>query len=248
MNVKITDKDKIKIGSPDDLYEIMQRILLRENRIDREKEHFWMIGLNMANTILYVELVSMGSVRATTVEPMNVYRVAVLKGATSVVAVHNHPSGKMTASDADKDITDRLIQVGKILDIQFIDHLIISTERYMSFVNTGLMHELEQSLKYVPSYLIEDRIRKEVLETKKEMEKTIKLKTDRLKAKTDKLKAKTNKIQETANKIKETVNKQQATLETTVTYLLNQNMTIAQIAAILKLTPKEVEQLSNKAE
>lgn len=248
MNVKITEKDKIKIGSPDDLYEIMQRILLRENRIDREKEHFWIIGLNMANTILYVELVSMGSVRATTVEPMNVYRVAVLKGATSVVAVHNHPSGKMTASDADKDITDRLIQVGKILDIQFIDHLIISTERYMSFVNTGLMHELEQSLKYVPSYLIEDRIRKEVLETKKEMEKTIKLKTDRLKAKTDKLKAKTNKIQETANKIKETVNKQQATLETTVTYLLNQNMTIAQIAAILKLTPKEVEQLSNKAE
>lgn len=248
MNVKITEKDKIKIGSPDDLYEIMQRILLRENRIDREKEHFWIIGLNMANTILYVELVSMGSVRATTVEPTNVYRVAVLKGATSVVAVHNHPSGKMTASDADKDITDRLIQVGKILDIQFIDHLIISTERYMSFVNTGLMHELEQSLKYVPSCLIEDRIRKEVLETKKEMEKTIKLKTDRLKAKTDKLKAKTNKIQETANKIKETVNKQQATLETTVTYLLNQNMTIAQIAAILKLTPKEVEQLSNKAE
>lgn len=241
MNVKITEKDKIKIGSPDDLYEIMQRILLRENRIDREKEHFWIIGLNMANTILYVELVSMGSVRATTVEPMNVYRVAVLKGATSVVAVHNHPSGRMTASDADKDVTDRLIQVGKILDIQLVDHLIISTERYMSFVNTGLMHELEQSLKYVPSYLIEDRIRKEVLETKKEMEKTIKLETDRLKAKTDKLKAKSNKIQET-------VNKQQATLETTVTYLLNQNMTIAQIAAILKLTPKEVEQLSNKAE
>lgn len=230
MNVKITDKDKIKIGSPDDLYEIMRRILLRESKIDREKEHFWMIGINMANVILYIELVSMGSVRATAVEPMNVYRVAVLKGATSVIAIHNHPSGNMIPSEADKDTTDRLIQVGRILDIKFLDHLIIGPETYMSFVGTGLMDELEQSVKYVPTYQIEERIRKQVLEMRREMEKTIK-------EKTEKLKAKTNKIQETARK-------QQATLETTVAYLLNQNMTIEQIAALLKLTPKEVKKLS----
>jgi DNA repair protein RadC len=218
MNVNITDKDKIEIGGSRDLYGIMQRILLRENEIDREKEYFWMIGLNLANTILYIELVSMGSVRATQVEPMNVYRVAVLKGATSVLAVHNHPSGRMTASETDKDITDRLIQVGKILNIEFLDHLIISPERYMSFVDTGLMAQLEKSQKYVPTYQIEERIRKQELEIREEKEKK--------------------------DEFKETAKKQQETIKMTVAYLLNQNMSIEQIAAILNLTPKEVEQLS----
>ncbi|MDN3672437.1 JAB domain-containing protein [Flavobacterium branchiarum] len=176
MNIKITDKEKISVTTASDLYEIMQRILLRENKIDSEKEHFWMIGLNMANVILYIELVSMGSVKATVVEPMNVYRVAVLKGATSVIAVHNHPSGNMTASASDKDETDRLIQVGKILNINLLDHLIISTEKYMSFANIGLMAELEQSVKYVPTYQIQERIRDRELELKKEKAKTDKLK------------------------------------------------------------------------
>ncbi|MRX39830.1 DNA repair protein [Flavobacterium sp. LC2016-23] len=180
MNVKITDKDKISVTNPDELYEIMRRILLRDNKIDREKEHFWMIGLNMANIILYIELVSMGSVKSTQVEPMNVFRVAVLKGATSVIALHNHPSGSLTPSEEDKDATDRLIQVGRILDIKLTDHLIITTEKYMSFLNTGLMAQLEKSLKYVPPYLIEQRIveirKKQEQELKKE-----KLKTDKFK-------------------------------------------------------------------
>lgn len=180
MNVKITDKDKISVTNPDELYEIMRRILLRDNKIDREKEHFWMIGLNMANIILYIELVSMGSVKSTQVEPMNVFRVAVLKGATSVIALHNNPSGSLTPSEEDKDATDRLIQVGRILDIKLTDHLIITTEKYMSFLNTGLMAQLEKSLKYVPPYLIEQRIveirKKQELELKKE-----KLKTDKFK-------------------------------------------------------------------
>lgn len=217
MNIKITDKEKISVTNPDDLYGIMQRILLRENKIDREKEHFWMIGLNMANVILYIELVSMGSVRATHVEPMNVYRVAVLKGATSVIAVHNHPSGSMAPSESDKDETDRLIQVGKILNINLLDHLIISTENYMSFANIGLMAKLELSVKYVPTYQIQEKIRKQELQIKKE------------KAKTDKLKEETNQK-----------------IETAIIKLLEQNMTIEQIAVILSLTPKEVEQISKK--
>jgi DNA repair protein RadC len=180
MNVKITDKDKISVTNPDELYEIMRRILLRDNKIDREKEHFWMIGLNMANIILYIELVSMGSVKSTQVEPMNVFRVAVLKGATSVIALHNHPSGSLTPSEEDKDATDRLIQVGRILDIKLTDHLIITTEKYMSFLNTGLMAQLEKSLKYVPPYLIEQRIveirKKQEQELKKEKQKTDKFK------------------------------------------------------------------------
>lgn len=96
MNIKLSDKEKVRVTRPDELFEIMRRILLEEDPIDQEKEHFWMIGLNQASVILYIELVSMGSVKHVEVEPMNVYRVAVLKGATRVIAVHNHPGGNLT--------------------------------------------------------------------------------------------------------------------------------------------------------
>jgi DNA repair protein RadC len=161
MTIELTNEQKIKILNSDDVYSVMQEILLREEKIDQEKEHLWMIGLATNNRILYLELVSLGSVKATTVEPMNVFRVAVMKGAVNVIMVHNHPSGELVASAADKDLTDRLIQVGRILNIQVIDHLIISTESYLSFADEGIMKELQQSLKWVPEFEIVDRIRKE---------------------------------------------------------------------------------------
>ncbi len=161
MTIKLTEKQKIRILNSDDVYRVMQDILRRENKIDREKEHFWMIGLASNNRILYIELVSMGGVRATTVEPMNVYRVAVMKGAVFVIMVHNHPSGEVTPSDADKDLTDRLIQVGRILNIQTLDHLVISPRTFVSFDDIGLMDQLKASTKWVPQYELITRIQAE---------------------------------------------------------------------------------------
>ncbi|MBP9642440.1 MAG: JAB domain-containing protein [Budvicia sp.] len=139
----------------------MQRILLRENKIDKEKEHFWVIGMNLAGYILHIELIALGSVREVTVEPMNVFRVAVMKNATRIIAVHNHPAGTLVPSDADKDITDRLIQVGKILNIALEDHLIVTPISYASFKAMGLMDELEASVKYAPTYQLIDKSRQE---------------------------------------------------------------------------------------
>ena len=179
MTIELSDNQKIKPLNPDDIYNVMQDILLREEKIDQEKEHFWMIGLANNNRILYIELVSLGSVNAVTVEPMNVFRVAVLKGAIKAIIVHNHPSGELKPSDADKDLTDRLIQVGRILNIPIIDHLVISINSYMSFVDTGLFEQLEQSLKWVPAFEIAERIKKQekiIREqaVQEEKEKTIK--------------------------------------------------------------------------
>lgn len=161
MTIELTDQQKIKLLNSDDVYRVMQEILLREEKIDQEKEHFWMIGLAQNNRILYIELVSLGSVKATKVEPMNVYRVAVLKGAVNVIMAHNHPSGELKPSDEDKDITDRLVQVGLVLNIKVIDHMIISVKSYLSFADIGLLAELEQSTKWVPQYQLIERIRKE---------------------------------------------------------------------------------------
>jgi len=160
MNIKLTAKNQIKIENADDIYGVMQRILLREQKTDRGREHFWTISLDNAHKILNIELVSMGSFRATIVEPMEVFSIPLQKRAVKLVLVHNHPSGRLTPSTADKDITDHMIQVGRIMNVPVLDHLIITENSYYSFVNTGLLEELEKSLKYVPAFEIKRRYEK----------------------------------------------------------------------------------------
>ncbi len=168
MNVTLTEQEKIKLLNSDDVFAVMQKILHRENKIDKEKEHFWIIGLNTANRILFIELISMGSVKSTTVEPMNVFRVSVLKGATQVILCHNHPSGELKPSEGDKNVTDRLIQVGRILGIEVIDHLIISLNSYLSFGDLGLLEELRNSTEYIPTFEKIQKIKKEQQKLRRE--------------------------------------------------------------------------------
>jgi DNA repair protein RadC len=102
----------------------------------------------------------MGSFKATIVEPMEVFSIPLQKRAVHLVLVHNHPSGILKPSDADKDITDRLIQVGRIMKVPILDHLIITESSYYSFANSGLLDELSKSLKYVPAFEIKKRYEK----------------------------------------------------------------------------------------
>ena len=162
MTIRLNTKAPIKIKSADDIYEIMQKILKRENKIDRNREHFWTICLDVANKILNIELVSMGSVKQTIVEPMEVFSVPLQKRAVKIILVHNHPSQELDPSAADKDLTDNLIQVGLIVHIPVIDHLIISEKKYYSFEADGLLKILEASTKYVPNFILKERMRKEV--------------------------------------------------------------------------------------
>ena len=220
MDIKLTKHDKRYIEGTDDVYSIMQRVLLRDNQIDQEKEHLWMIGMNQAGYILYIELIALGSYKSVDVEPMNVFRVAVMKNASRVILVHNHPSGSLTPSEADKDITDRLIQVGRILNIDLIDHLIITPKSYISFRSTKLMDELEQSLKYVPTYQVVERIRKE----------------EKLIAK-EKLAVANNKIKAEKEKRKQAEQK----ITSAIHFLNEKEITTEQIATILEIDVKEVQ-------
>lgn len=236
MEIRLTDKDKKHISNPADVYGIMQRILLRENKIDREKEHFWIIGMDTAGYILYIELVSLGSVNATIVEPMNVYRIAVMKNASRVIAIHNHPGGSMTPSENDKDVTDRLIQVGRILNITLEDHLIISTTTYMSFKAVGLMDKLEASLLYVPTFQIIEQIRKEEKKIARE-------KLELEKGKTRTARDATKAAREAEKIEKERREKLEHAM---VTALLNRDVSIDDIAKIMEITPNVVHKIINK--
>lgn len=171
MNIKLTDEQRIRVLNSKDVYSIMQQILLREDKIDQDREHFWVIGLGTKNRILFIELVSLGSIKSTLAEPMEVFSLALQKRAAKIILCHNHPSEDLTPSAADKDITDRLIQVGIIVDVQVIDHMIISTKAHLSFAEIGLLAELEKSTKYVPRYVLVERIQREATAIAKRNEK-----------------------------------------------------------------------------
>lgn len=171
MNIELTEAERIKILNSDDLYGIMQRILLREDKIDQNREHFWVIGLENNNRILFIELISLGSVNKVVVEPMEVFSFALQKRAVKIILCHNHPSGELKPSETDLDITDRLIQVGIIVNTHVVDHLIITPNTYLSFENTGLLAELKLSTKYVPQYVLEQRVADEAAEIASHREK-----------------------------------------------------------------------------
>jgi DNA repair protein RadC len=171
MDIQLSEAEKIKILNSDDIYGIMQKVLLRENKIDQNREHFWVIGLENNNRILFIELISLGTVNKTLAEPMEVFSFALQKRAVKIILCHNHPSGELKPSDADKDITDRLIQVGIIVNTEVVDHLIISDKSYLSFGDIGLLEELKKSTRYVPSYVLEQRIKKEATGIAKRKEK-----------------------------------------------------------------------------
>ena len=168
MDIKLTEAERIKILNSDDIFEIMHRILLRENKIDQNREHFWVIGLENNNRILFIELICLGTVNKTFAEPMEVFSLALQKRAVNIILCHNHPSGELKPSAKDKDITDRLIQVGKIVSTEVVDHLIITEKSYLSFTDIGLIEELKKSTRWVPEYEIQEQIKKQATEIAKE--------------------------------------------------------------------------------
>lgn len=156
MNIELSEEEKIKILNSDDLFTVMQGILLREQKIDQDREHFWTISLNNANQLLAVELIGLGTVNSVAVKPMEVFSLPLQKRAVKLMLVHNHPSGQLKPSEEDLDITDNLIQVGLILNVPVLDHLIISTESFYSFKDSGGLDKLVMSTKYVPHYRIKE--------------------------------------------------------------------------------------------
>ena len=164
MNIHLSKTDKVRLLHSKHIYSIMQKILLREDKIAQGKEHFWTLGLAANHQLLFVESIHLNAASTIPVEPIDVYSLALQKGAEKIVLCHNHPNGKLSPSQTDQDITDRLIQVGLIINLPIIDHLIISDTNYLSFEDVGLMKVLKSSIQYVPNYVLAQRIRTEMYE------------------------------------------------------------------------------------
>jgi DNA repair protein RadC len=117
MNVTLTKAQKVRILNAKSIYDIMREVLLRENSIDRNKEHLWLVCLSASNRLLMIELISLGSVHSTIVEPMDVFSFALQKRAVKLILVHNHPSGELEPSPPDIEITERMYAIGKFVRV-----------------------------------------------------------------------------------------------------------------------------------
>ena len=160
MKIELKGNKKIRIHHALDIYHVMREILLLEEESDRKKEHFWTISLDNGNTVLNIELVSLGTATTVPVEPMEVCSIPLHKKALKLILVHNHPSGNLVPSFGDEDMTDRLIQVGLIMNVPVIDHIIITENSYYSFEESGLLTKLAKSTKYVPAFMLKRQYEK----------------------------------------------------------------------------------------
>lgn len=117
-----------RIGSPEDVVAFFQSELS-----GLKVEKFIAVLLDTKNQIINWEVVSVGSLNASIVHPREVFVRAVRKSAASIIAVHNHPSGDVTPSAEDRNLTIRLTEAGKLMGITLLDHLIIGKNTYYSF-------------------------------------------------------------------------------------------------------------------
>ena len=123
----------VKITSSKLVFEIMQPIIG-----ELAHEEFWVLFLNNSNKVISKAQLSKGGITGTIVDVRLVFKLALESGATSLILCHNHPSGNLAPSEADKQITKKLKLAGESLDVKVLDHLIITETKYYSFVDKGI--------------------------------------------------------------------------------------------------------------
>lgn len=122
-----------KITSSKAVFEIMQPIIG-----ELPHEEFWILYLNNSNKVIYKTQLSKGGITGTVVDVRLVFKMALEQNATSIILTHNHPSGKLQASDADIQITKKLKAAAQQLDIAILDHIIITETGFYSFQDEGI--------------------------------------------------------------------------------------------------------------
>jgi len=134
---RILLKETVKISSAADI------VKLAEDLKNKKQEYFLTFTLDGANNLIKKRVVFIGTLNRSLVHPREVFADAITDRAASIIFVHNHPSGSLVPSKEDKLITNRLVEVGNIIGIKVLDHIIISKNGYLSFQAEGLINSIE---------------------------------------------------------------------------------------------------------
>ena len=126
--------EKPKISSSKEAFE-----LLIGDLMDLPHEEFWVLLLNRAHRLIKKKRISEGGVSGTVADPKIIFKMALEELASGIIVAHNHPSGNRMASQSDIDLTKKIREAGKFLEIQLLDHLIICGQKYFSFADEGML-------------------------------------------------------------------------------------------------------------
>lgn len=129
-----TRYEAVTISSPGDAAG-----LVMEEMRHKLREHFRVLLLDTKNKVLGIEDISVGSLNSSLIHPREVFRPAIRKACASVILIHNHPSGDPTPSREDVEVTKRLVEAGRLMGIEVLDHLVIGDGRFVSFRERGLI-------------------------------------------------------------------------------------------------------------
>jgi DNA repair protein RadC len=131
---KIFDINQNKITSSKDVFNLFYHTIG-----DIRHEEFWTLYLSRSNKIIDKQKISMGGISGTVVDVKIILKHAIEKLVSSIIIVHNHPSGNINPSDEDKKITEKLKQAAELINITILDHIIIGNNKYYSFKNNGIL-------------------------------------------------------------------------------------------------------------
>lgn len=134
---KVKPSDRKKVTSSKNAADLFRAVYEYGGKIEY-KELFYAMYLNRNNRVLGVLLISEGGLSGTVVDAKIVFQGALKLNASAVILCHNHPSGNLKPSQADTDITRKIKEGGKLLDIDILDHIILTSESYYSFADEGI--------------------------------------------------------------------------------------------------------------
>ena len=148
-DARITDDDKtilvkerginyeaMNMNNPEKIYMMLQQLL---HMGELAEEYCYMIALNSSCKILGMFLISKGTVSLSPVSPREVFMRAMIIGAVQIILCHNHPSGNISPSESDMELTRRIKESGKLLNICLTDHIIVGKDSYLSFKEANLL-------------------------------------------------------------------------------------------------------------
>lgn len=133
----VKPSNRPKIGLSSDAYYVLRQHW--DDSVIELVEQFKILLLNRANRVLGIVDISTGGISGTVADPKLIFGAALKAAASSIVLAHNHPSGNLNASSADLALTKKIKEAGKFLDIEVLDHLILTSDKYSSFADEGLM-------------------------------------------------------------------------------------------------------------
>ena len=125
---------RLKVSGSKDAYDFV-----KGDMMDLSHEEFWVLLLNRAHRIIKKQQISLGGVHGTVADPKIIFKLALEELASGIIVAHNHPSGNLTPSQQDIDLTKKLKEAGKLLEVQLLDHLIVAGKNYFSFADEGML-------------------------------------------------------------------------------------------------------------